>query len=343
MIERDKYAYCAVSSRVRLARNLSDFPFGGNAAKQMNGEIINRVVHTLRPLGEFYLQPMSGIDDVYAAYLKEKYIISSYLENNRATGAVIVSADEAFSVMINEEDHLREQCVTAGISLEKAYENLSYIDRKLSERMNFAVDPEYGYITACMTNIGTGMRASVMLFLPALTESGRIDALISEMRGLGLTVRGVLGEGSRPEGCLYQVSNEVTLGYSEAEIITMVNFAARKLCDMEINARDAAYEASPVSVEDACMRAYGILTNCRLLPFEEFAGLYVKVSLGAYYGFLNADPALLNNLFVNMRSGVLAYREGADTEQLCNEIRAKTVSGILCGRAHGIDLRSRDE
>ena len=331
MAEHGKYDYCAVSSRVRLARNLKDFPFCGKAAEEMNGEIVTRVVRTLRPLGEFYLQLMSELDQSYAAYLKEKYVISPVLENNRKTGAVIKNANETVSLMINEEDHIRMQCVTAGISLKEAYGDLAYIDRKLSERMSFAVDPEYGYVTACMTNMGTGMRASVMLFLPALTDTGRIDPLIAEMRGLGLTVRGVFGEGSMPEGRMYQVSNEVTLGYSEQEILTMVGFAARKLCDMELAERNAAEAANPLATEDACRRAYGILTNCKLLSFTEFSELYVKVSLGAYYGYYDVDPALLNNLFVNMRSGVLAYAEGAATEDERMAIRADIVTKALAG------------
>ncbi|MBQ9482038.1 MAG: ATP--guanido phosphotransferase [Clostridia bacterium] len=331
MIERDKYAYCAVSSRVRLARNLADFPFCGKPAREMNGEIITLVTRTLKPLGDFYLQLMSELDGAHAAYLKEKYVISPFLESNRINGAVIKNEDESISVMINEEDHLRLQCVTAGISLGEAYDNLSYISRKLSERMTFATDPEYGYITACMSNMGTGMRASVMLFLPALTDAGRMAALAEEMRELGLTVRGVFGEGSRPEGCLYQVSNEVTLGYSEKEIITMVGFAARKLCDMELSERNAAERDNPLAVEDECRRAYGILTNCRLLPFDEFADLFVKVSLGSYYGYYDVDPSFMNNLFVNMRSGILAYIENADTEEKRSEARARIVSNALKG------------
>lgn len=327
MNRRDGYSYCAVSSRVRLARNLIDFPFGPQNA--CNAAIVDLVTRTLRPLGDFNLIRMSELEGAQAGYLKEKYIVSPLLSRNAATGAVVVSEDEAISVMINEEDHLRLQCVLEGLCPDAAYDNLVYLDRKLSERMSFACDRDFGFITACMTNIGTGMRASVMLFLPSLTECGRMPELISEMKGLGLTVRGAFGEGSRPEGCFYQVSNEVTLGYSEQEILRMVSFAARKLCDMELAQRNEVLAASPLAEEDACRRAFGILTNCRLLGYNEFAELFTKVGLGSYYGFFDIDMISLNKLFINMRSAILSFHSGCEDEEQLMRLRAQTVGDYL--------------
>ncbi|MBQ9709558.1 MAG: ATP--guanido phosphotransferase [Clostridia bacterium] len=322
-----RYSYCAVSTRVRLARNLADYPFGPQNA--CNAPIVDLVTRTLRPLGDFNLIRISELEGAQAGYLKEKYIVSPLLVKNAATGAVVVSDDERVSVMINEEDHLRLQCVLEGLCPEEAYDNLFYLDRKLSERMSFATDSDFGYITACMTNLGTGMRASVMLFLPALTECGRMTELIAEMKGLGLTVRGAFGEGSRPEGCLYQVSNEVTLGYSEKEILTMVSFAARKLCDMELMQRNELISAYPLQEEDACRRAYGILTNCKILTYSEFAELFTKIGLGAYYGFFDIDMITLNKLFINMRPAILTYAEGVDDEMKRDELRAEIVREYL--------------
>ncbi len=324
----NKFDYCALTSRVRLARNLAAYPFKGGATAG-NGVIIEQVARTLKPLGEFNLIRMSELEGAQAEYLKDKYIVSPYLSQNLQTGAVIISEDETFSVMINEEDHLREQCVCSGFNIAQAYDNLRYLDRKLSERMEFARDEEFGYITACMTNLGTGMRASVMLFLPALTESGGIAPLIKEMKSLGLTVRGATGEGSKPVGCMYQVSNEVTLGYSEEEILKMVTFATRRLCELEYAERERIHSNDPIGIEDDCFRAYGILTNCRKIGYEEFAQHFIKVALGAFYGFYDIDFATLGNLFVNMRPAILTYMEGAYSTLERDVVRARIVSSQL--------------
>lgn len=326
-MDNGKYDYCAVSSRVRLARNLQSFPFGVGYGG--NAEIIDQVTRTLKPLGEFSLIRMNELDPIQAGYLKEKYIVSPFLYKNLNTGAVLLSADESISVMINEEDHLREQCFLTGLCPEACYDNLKYLDRKLSERMRFAYDRDFGYVTACLSNIGTGMRASVMLFLPMLSERGRMPELIAEMKDLGLTVRGSFGEGSRPEGCFYQVSNEVTLGYSEAEILKMVSFASKKLCELEYQERNNAQIQAPLSTEDACRRAYGILSNCKILSYEEFAELFIKVGLGAYYGYYDVSPNRLYKLFVNMRPAILSYIEGAENAEKRDEIRAEIVSTEL--------------
>ena len=322
-----RYEYCAVSSRVRLARNLQDYPF--DITCPTNSEIVDRVARTIKPLGDFNLIRISELDAAQAGYLKEKYIVSPLLAKNFNTGAVIVSEDETISLMINEEDHLRMQCVLGGLCPNSAYDNLRYLARKLSERMRFARDNDFGYITACMTNIGTGMRASVMMFLPSLTAAGRMPELIAEMKSLGLTVRGSFGEGSSPDGCFYQVSNEVTLGYSEDEILKMVSFAAKKLCDMEYAERNFSLTNAPLKTEDACRRAYGILTNCKILCFDEFAELFAKVGLGSYYGYNDVPPQTLYRLFVNMRPAILGYMEGGETAEDIDVLRARIVSSTL--------------
>ena len=324
-----KYAFCAVSSRVRLARNLADFPFSSKAGGGANEPIIELVARTLRPLGQFTLIKMSELDALQAEYLKEKYVISPLLMQNRISGGVIVNEDETLSVMINEEDHLRIQCVAGGFDLFGAYENLVFVSNKLAERMKFAFDSDYRYVTACLTNLGTGMRASVMLLLPALTRSGKIKKYISEMKALGLVVRGAFGEGSEPEGCLYQISNEVTLAYDEEEILGMVDFCASKICEAEIAERNERFRNNPLEVEDECMRAYAILKSARLISYEEFLRLYVSASLGGYYGFYNVDVGLLNSLLVNMRPAVLEYVKTPENKQKRDELRAQTLRGVL--------------
>ncbi len=322
----DIYPDFAVSTRVRLARNLAGYPFYGMDTSG-NGEIADMVYRTVKPLGDFCLIKMSELGDERAACLTDKHMISPLLRSNPATGALVMRRDEAVSIMVNEEDHLRIQCVLGGFCLGEVYDNLAYLDKKLSERMNFAVDEDYGYVTSCLTNIGTGMRASVMLFLPALTKAGRMGKIINELSGYGLTVRGAYGEGTSAEGMLYQVSNEVTLRYTERQILGMVEFATRKLSYLERQAREELISSDPVGTEDSCRRAYGILTNCKKLGYDEFSELYVRMRLGAYYGFFETDVGMMDSLLTNLRPAVINYIEGGDVPE--DILRAETVKAVI--------------
>ncbi len=330
-LNAEQYGFCAVSSRVRLARNLADYPFFGPQANRLNGEIVEKVYRTLKPLDTFSVVYMNDLPDLQAGYLREKYFISPLLAENRVNGALIINKDETFSCMVNEEDHLREQCFTEGLNLFKAYEIIAVKDKILSDRMNFARDKDFGYITTCMSNVGTGMRASVMLFLPALHATGKMNEVIAEMKQKGFTVRGVFGEGSRGEGYMYQISNEVTFGFTENEILKTVSYAACKICDLELDERHKIFDFDPLRTEDECMRAYGVLANCKLLDYGEFASLWVKLALGAYYGFYNLKPNLLYRLFINMRPAIISYHEGVFTSRDRDIHRAKLVSETLRG------------
>ena len=334
-MDKGVYDFCAVSSRIRLARNLKRYLFSVSAAGYRNRDIAAELAAVLRTRyapGSFRVCYMDEIGDLDEALLTAKHILSPNLKENRRTGALVLFEGEKLSIMVNEEDHLREQCVSEGLSLDKAYKGVKELDHVLSSRMDFARDDRFGYITACLTNFGTGMRASVMLFLPALERAGRIPALIDEMRRNGMAVRGVLGEGSVPLGCLYQVSNEVTLGFSEEEIISAVNFAAKKIIRLEIEERNYRMEADPLSVMDGCCRAYGVLANCRSLDYDEFCGLFAGLSTGIYYGLfpqLELSARELNALLVNMRPAVLAFRTGiTEKSELCR-IRADAMRNIL--------------
>ena len=327
--------FCAVSSRIRLARNLKRYLFSVSAAGDRNRDIAAEIAAVLRTRyspGSFRVCYMDEIDDLEEALLTAKHVLSPNLKENRRTGALVIFGGEDLSVMINEEDHLREQCVAEGLNLDKAYGGVKELDNVLSSRLDFARDDRFGYITACLTNFGTGMRASVMLFLPALERAGRMPALIGEMRLNGMTVRGVLGEGSVPLGCLYQVSNEVTLGFSEDEIISAVNFAAKKIIRLEIEERNYRMETEPLVVIDGCYRAYGVLSNCRLLDYDEFCGLFVGLSTGIYYGlfpWVKLKARELSALLVSMRPALLAARTGVTDGASLRRIRADAIRNIL--------------
>ena len=208
ILSPDLFAGNIITSRVRLARNLKDLPFSLDPVTAK--EVVKKVNRALVKTDTFNLYFVANLDDVALEAMKERHLISQNLIENRESGAALVNTDESISVMVNEEDVIREQCFMKGLSLSEAYKRLNVIDDEIAKNIDVAFDDDLGYLTACPTNLGTGMRASVMMFLPALTESGKIKGLIEEVSGLGLTVRGVYGEGSKAEGCIYQISNEVT-------------------------------------------------------------------------------------------------------------------------------------
>ena len=281
----------AVSTRIRLARNLEGYPFpshlkGDKQAK----EIIRLVSSGLSRLDDFKLYYMDGITDERAVCLMENHLISPLLIRNKRYSAALINSKENISVMINEEDHLREQCIVKGLDLRQAYDTLSEVDARISRTMKFAFDEQFGYLTACPTNLGTGLRASVMLFLPAITVNGRAGEVIDDMSFSGLTVRGVYGEGSDAEGYMYQISNEVTLGVSEDEILAEVEDEVLKICELEVSERFALKKCSAaLDIKDECMRAYGVLTNCAKLSTKEMINLTSDVKLGACLGYIGID------------------------------------------------------
>lgn len=286
-----------VSSRIRLARNLADYPFpnrlsGVSQAK----EIIRKVSAAASRCREFKLYYMDEISESVALSLRDDHLISAELVANKKYGAALIDeGDDSFgdgraadkvSVMINEEDHLREQYIAKGLNLETAYLRISEMDDALSRNIRFAYDAKLGYLTACPTNLGTGLRASVMLFLPGLTRMNKMNKLIREISRLGHTVRGVYGEGSAAEGYMYQISNEVTLGVSEDYILSEVKKAVLEIVNMETQARRALLSEDYIGVKDGCRRAFGILTYCETISFGEFLKYMSDVKLGAALGFV---------------------------------------------------------
>ncbi len=322
MEPRIDFESVAVSSRIRLARNFKDYPFPARLmrdphAEEQASEMIRILAAELTSLEEFRLYEMSGISDEDAELLKERHLISRDLIGHRGISAALVSEDESISVMINEEDHVREQYFIKGFDLNRAYERISGIDEIISDSIPFAYDEELGYLTACPTNLGTGLRASVMLFLPALSRRGRIGSVVRILMRLGLTVRGAFGEGSGAEGDLFQISNEITLGSSETEILDVVGQAVEKLVDMELAERLRMKVEEGRALEDKIMRAYGVLTHCRLLEEREFysriADLKLGVALGMFKPCGPRDDRMekLDALALAMRPGGINFKSGA--------------------------------
>lgn len=293
-----------VSTRVRLARNLEGYPFPSHLKDEKQAkEIIRLVSSGLSKLDEFRLQYMDEISDEQAVCLMENHLISPKLIKNKRYSAALINREESVSIMINEEDHLREQSIVKGLDLKLAYETMSEIDSHVAKSMKFAFDEQLGYLTACPTNLGTGLRASVMQFLPALTMNGLMPKLIRSINRLGLTVRGLYGEGSDAEGFLYQISNEVTLGVTEEEILRQVGEVVKKVCALEEAERHNLLKSDrALDIQDECQRAYGILTNCAKVSTNEFVKLISKVKLGACLGFIKlSDISEIDSLMVKLR------------------------------------------
>ena len=320
----------AVSSRVRLARNLSGLVFPTVFGEKQK-EIAGRVEAVLKSVGEFRRLDVKNLSGTELLAMKERYLISADLIENRETGSVILSDDETVSIMINEEDHVREQCFLRGLNLRDAYAVLDRIDDVLSGEIEFAFDPKRGYLTSCPTNLGTGMRASVMLFLPALTLSRSIASIMTAVSKERIEVRGVYGEGSDTEGCLYQVSNQVSLGLSESEILRQVENVVLRIAEAEKAGRASLFEQAPLELRDRVMRAYGTLLYAVKIDSAEFMKLFSDVKLGAALGILPlSNPGALDEIAVKVRPANLILQAGKELSAEERDVaRADTVRKTL--------------
>lgn len=291
-----------ISSRVRFARNLKNVPFPHLLSDSEAKKIVSDVYLTLKenPVlsRQIELYNMSELTPVQKTMLSEMHLISMDLSNSEK-GAVIVNQDETINIMINEEDHLRIQVMLPGLQLDEALKEIDRIDDLLEEKLDFAFDEKIGYLTACPTNVGTGMRASVMMHLPALTMMDKTGQIFSTISQLGLVVRGIYGEGSQAKGNLYQISNQITLGKSEEDIIQNVVSVARQIIMSERKTRQNLSGEARLRLEDKILRSYGILTNAKLVSSQEALSYISDVRLGVDMGIIkDLSPSVLNELFI---------------------------------------------
>ncbi len=335
MVNATEYLRTVVmTTRIRLARNLSGFPFPTKMRETHAEEILHLVSEGLKRIDTdaYARYDIEKLSDMEASLLQEQYLISAELAKRGRGGAAFVSSDKAVAIMVNEEDHLREQYICKGFSLMKAYERLSAIDEGLSEVLDFAFDEKLGYLTACPSNVGTGMRASVMMFLPGLTWNGEIKNAFRAWKSNGMTIRGSFGEGSGAEGYLYQISNERTLGWSEKEILEKVSEFAMRLCDQELHARDAMKKQAETELRDRCLRSYGALCNCALLDLSEFLQKIADVKLGLALDILKAESdAAFDEFMDDMRPAAFCLNNNleGESERFYDEVRAETVGSVL--------------
>lgn len=308
-----------ISSRIRVARNLTNLPF----PHLLDQEQAERVIYAVKAavekrslkekIGVLELARMNELTPVERQILVEKHLISPDLLEDYQKKAVVLRDDEVISIMINEEDHLRIQCLLPGLQLKEAWELIDRLDDELEAALDYAFDERLGYLTACPTNVGTGLRASVMLHLPGLVLVKQIKNVLSAVAKLGLTVRGLYGEGTEASGNLFQVSNQVTLGLTEEDIITNLLSVTRQLIAQERSARAALLKESREQLEDRVGRAYGLLKHSRLMSSEEAMRLFSDLRLGIDMGLIKKIPSsLVNELIVLTRPAFLMKTLGKD-------------------------------
>lgn len=285
-----------VSTRVRFARNIAGHKFNSVASKEDKENVLS-IFKSNNVVPELKFINLNDLDELMQNSLVEKHIISKDILGNEAAG-LLLNADEDICVMINEEDHIRIQAMKAGLELEKTLKIAEDIDNKISEKVDYSYSDIYGYLTACPTNVGTGLRASVMMHLPALRITGRIGKILDVVNKVNLDVRGVYGEGSEAIGDMYQVSNKVSLGVTNEEIINSVKSIAKKIIEQERNAREYL-RARGIDFEDRICRDFGILSNAKKISYNECSKLISMVKLGVDMGIIkDIDARKVNELSI---------------------------------------------
>jgi protein arginine kinase len=305
-----------VSSRARYARNLSDHRFSPRAKPEELDAIcaeIERAVRASEDTSDFTRIPLSELDDLQRDFLKECRLISAEMVKGGRGRAVFVSPLVRISVLVNEEDHLRLQVFLAGFRLAEVLDDLNDLDTQLRKNLRYAFHKQLGYLTACPTNVGTGLRVSVMMHLPALVMTNTIEEIVHLIPQFGLTVRGFYGENSEFLGDFFQISNEVTLGKSEERVCADLETLVRQVIEREEAARKGLFDEKRVRVEDAVWRAFGALTNSRMLSSRDALRLLSHLRLGIDQGlFEGLTHSGLNRLMVEVQPAHLRY-QGAMT------------------------------
>ncbi len=323
-----------ISTRVRLARNLADYPFPNRMTAEQKAEVEKKVCDAILNSNSaiasaFGFMPMDEMSREQAVSLVERHIVSpEFIANSKGRG-VLISKDESISIMLNEEDHVRLQILHEGLALEEAAELADRVDTLLNETLHFAFDPELGFLTQCPTNLGTGMRASVMMHLPALAESGAMGRIANNLSKLGLVIRGTYGEGSKVVGAMYQLSNQITLGLSEKEAVQNLQNIARQLMQEERKARKTM--VNNITVQDKIGRSAGIIRGAKVLSCDEYMSMISNVRLGLSEGVLSGVTIEeINTLTAAVQPATLQAENGGNLQPTQRDIlRATKVREAL--------------
>ena len=304
-----------ISSRIRLARNLADFPFIRRCSDEDRVSIERTVRAKMESIGgwdETQYVDIEQLSEIDRQFLVERQLISRELAEVEGSRGVALDAAEQYSVMVNEEDHLRIQVMHSGLSLDAAWAQIDRIDDELESLILYAFHPRYGYLTACPTNVGTGLRVSVMLHLPALVITRQIEKVFRSMQKINVTVRGLYGEGSQYTGDFYQVSNQITLGHSEKQLIELVGKeVVPRIIEYERKARDFLVSHGQQDLHDDVSRALGILSNAKKISSEETMHYLSKIRMGVNLGLIrDLEVGTINQLLIHTQPAHLQKLRG---------------------------------
>lgn len=308
------FSHIVMSSRLRLARNLAMMPFPNKARKKDLTDILAQVEAATKEIdylkNSIFLR-IGELDNVDKQFLIERHLMSHEHAANAEGKAVLISKEEVVSIMVNEEDHLRIQVMHSGLNLDETWKIANMIDDALSMKLDFAYSASWGYLTACPTNTGTAMRGSVMLHLPALVMTKQIGKVLTAVSKLSFASRGFYGEGTQASGNFYQISNQVSLGHSEEEIIQNINGLIRQIIEQEEQARQALLVQNKMMLEDKIFRSYGVLKSAHIISSQETVELLSMVRLGVDLGIVkNVNRNDINDLFIMIQPAHLQKLEG---------------------------------
>ena len=323
----------AISSRVRIARNFSDFPFPGRLNAEGRKKVIELVRGAAAGKRSYDFIDFSALSAAQTSALMEKRVISLDFIKSPAEKELVADVENGLYVMVNEEDHLRIQSIKPGFAIYEAYGEANKFDNLADENLSYAYDENFGYLTQCPTNLGTGMRVSVMLHLPALTLNRMIQNIAADLSKLGLTIRGFYGEGTEVGGDLYQISNNITLGISEEQTLDKIKPVVEKIIELERAGRNEIYKSSKDLITDKIKRAYGIIKNAHIISSSEFLSLYSMIRLGITYGIIkDIDYKTLDMLLVKVMPANLTLQfANSDDKTTANRdiLRAEYIHEIL--------------
>ncbi|WP_404422776.1 protein arginine kinase [Nibricoccus sp. IMCC34717] len=307
---------CAIvlMTRIRLARNLANQSFPGWAKDPQRAQVLERCREALASTSQMKKGLNVAIEDLSELerqILVERHLISRELSGSKGGAGVVISRDQTLSVMVNEEDHLRIQALRSGFQLKKTWNAINDLDTALEDQLDYAFTSSLGYLTACPTNLGTGMRASAMMHLPALVISGQMEKIVRAVNQLGMVVRGLFGEGSDASGSIFQISNQTTLGESEPDILKRLSSVLNSIIEHELNARNRLMETEPAKMLDKIGRAFGIVQNCHLLSSGEAMNLLSLLRLGVDLGLCREDMRVaIDRLFIEAQPGHIQTQQG---------------------------------
>ncbi len=327
-----------LTSRIRLARNLRRHPFPGWAKRDQRTaalDFMRPAIESLSVMKDGFSQELGDLTAVQKQVLVERHLISREHAARGDGSAAVIERRQSFSLMLNEEDHLRMQAIRPGLQLTAAFNALSDLDSQLENSLEFAFDPNLGYLTTCPTNLGTGLRASAMLHLPALVLSDQIGQVLQAVNKIGLAVRGIYGEGTESLGNLYQISNQSTLGESEETIIRRLERVISQVATHEQNAREKLMEDDPEMVADRIGRAYGVLRHAHIIDSKEALNHLSLLRLGGTLGFFPPQTVIVcDTLLMDIQPAHLQFHtDRALSPEERDSIRAKTIRD----RLHSLD------